>query len=168
MFNIGFLNARLMSLIGMSSMQMRDWSKALWGDKDDEEPDDQSLIGVYLRGLRDSHLGMMPVIQETSEIFLSPYRAARGPIIGDLKADIVTMLAAVRSHEKAKEDYDEATSRAQQLRAEERMGQSLRKFASFSAKIGFYLTGVPARGLEQAGQVLSGAPYKLLVEAEGD
>ena len=161
MVNVLLINASVMSLVGMARAGMRDMSKELWGE-DEEEPDEKSLMGVMLRGMATGvatqNVQLTPYIAELSEVATAPWRAARGPIVGDTVNEMTKVTGSIKRYIDAEADLDSTRPfTKKRARVEERMEDSLKSLANSSSKLAAFVLGVPARGIRDVVTGVSGS-----------
>ena len=162
MVNILVMNSSIMTLIGMQRRKLYELASELWGDKDEEIPEEKSFMSWILKGLipgiATQNVQLFPFLAELSELVTATWRASRGEIAGDVMESMAKMIGNVKSIANSFEDLEKTRPYTKQrARVEDRIEKSIKSLGRNTAYLNAYLLKVPLRGIEGVVDSVAGA-----------
>ena len=146
--NVLAVNPLIMATITLASRDVREFLSQAWGDEEEEEPDEDSLIGKYLTLMSQNVVGMLPVIGDIAELGYSPRYVGRSTLTSPLVEPAKQALTQINRLNKIKNDMEETNSRRAFRILEERQYDATKKLITSVVQIHTFMAGLPIRYLD--------------------
>ena len=141
-----FVNASIMSFIGMILVGYKEWAAKMWGE-DDDEPDEKSWAAEFFRGYRDNLIGLIPAGAELSEPFLAPWRAGESPLSGRAVKTVGNWWAHTKRTLTELEAMNSATTFSASVKHEREAKAAFWRSIESAAEVGGFAAGIPIKSM---------------------